>query len=672
MKLLKALQFFGGFFRRSLAARLSLLAFLSIALVCAAFSAMAYRDVTNALRTDITSNGRRLTTVLARMVTKGVFAQNRDEIGKSVACFARVKGLLSVAVCNLKGRTLFTTGGVPIFTDLRRMQLRFKDRPNPSGYFDTEGNRLVFYAPVMLDIYHGPKAALVTGSRPLRSGAIGFVQMVFDEKTLLAAYAPLVASIIPMGLGLLLVVTLATYPLWRQITTPLKKLTREVESVGQGVNAATMPVMSTDEVGRLTAAFNSMREALKTAERERGRLTKELQQSQKLEAIGLLAGGIAHDFNNILTGILSHAGILKSISTTDEMERHIDGIYACATTATAVTRNLLTFGRSLPMRMEVVDLNEIVREAEILFASLIDRSIAIRSHLSEGPMAVMADPAQIKQIFLNLALNARDAMPNGGRLNISTAATELNNLELDNRVFGVRGRYAVIIVADSGIGMPQEIKNKIFDPFFTTKDIGMGTGLGLSIAYGIVKSHNGYIDVLSEPGIGTTFKIYLPLVKGGLPKGKATKKPVVARSPRGDRILLVEDDPLLREVTADTLRREGYEVLEASNGEEAIARLEANGDVHLVLCDVVMTKKNGREVYEWTRSKKRDVHFLFTTGYSADIFRDGVFPEDAVTFVSKPYTSDLLLMKLGEVLSADAGESDNTRPKRDHHQAGEN
>jgi CheY-like chemotaxis protein len=242
-------------------------------------------------------------------------------------------------------------------------------------------------------------------------------------------------------------------------------------------------------------------------------------------------------------------------------------------------------------------------------------------------------------------------------LDISTAVTELNNLELDNHVFGVRGHYAVIIVTDSGVGIPKEIKNKIFDPFFTTKDVGMGTGLGLSIAYGIVKSHSGYIDVVSEQGIGTTFKIYLPLAKRGLPKRKAPSKLLMTHPPMGAKVLLVEDDSLLREVTADTLRRGGYEVLEASNGEEAIARLETNVDVHLVLCDVVMPKKNGREVYEWTRTKKRNVHFLFTTGYSADIFRDGIFPEDTFTLVSKPYTSELLLTKMREILTVAGGET---------------
>lgn len=383
---------------------------------------------------------------------------------------------------------------------------------------------------------------------------------------------------------------------------------------------------------------------------EHKRLEEQLRQSQKMEAIGQLAGGIAHDFNNILTAIIGYGNLLQlRLGENHQLRAYVEQILTSSERAANLTQSLLAFGRKQVIDPRQIELNQIVRSVERLLSRLISEDIEVKIELADGDLTVLADVAQIEQVLMNLATNARDAMPEGGKLIIRTGTLDLDNKFIKAHGYGKLGRYAVISVEDTGMGMSEKTRDRVFEPFFTTKEVGKGTGLGLSIVYGIVKQHNGYVNVRSAPGKGSTFTIYLPTVKV-LNKESYTApyQPLVGGS---ETILVAEDDAEVRKLTKNLLEEFGYSIIEAKDGEDAVLKFMRNKRrIDLVILDVVMPKKNGKEVYEEIKKHVPDVKALFTSGYTADVIhKKGVLDEE-LDFISKPVSPKELLKRVREII----------------------
>jgi PAS domain S-box-containing protein len=385
---------------------------------------------------------------------------------------------------------------------------------------------------------------------------------------------------------------------------------------------------------------------------ERKRLETQFFQSQKMETIGRLAGGIAHDFNNLLTVIKGYTQLsLSHIQEGDPCRENIEEIKAAAERAAELTNQLLTFSRRQILDMKVLDLNTIVRGLEKMTGRIIGEDIEMVTVLDDHLGRVKTDPSQIEQVILNLVVNARDAMPAGGKLAIETANVVLDETYARTHIGVAPGSYVMLSVSDTGCGMSPEIKELIFEPFFTTKEEGKGTGLGLSTIYGIVKQSGGNIWVYSEPGRGTTFKVYLPRVEeetDALPVQDHTD-----HLPKGNEtVLLVEDDPSLRALAARVLRYQGYKVLEATNGHEAIgiARESIQERIHLLLTDVVMPHMGGRELVKRMKTLHSEIRVLFISGYTDHtiIYHAGLKP--GTPFLQKPFSPTALAQKVREVL----------------------
>lgn len=390
--------------------------------------------------------------------------------------------------------------------------------------------------------------------------------------------------------------------------------------------------------------------AIKEDITNRKRLEEQLRHSQKMEAVGTLAGGVAHDFNNMLTAIIGFGSILDmKMAQDDPLRPNVAHILTAADRAANLTRSLLTFSRPQPVDTRQMDLNDIVNGIEKMLHRLIREDIEVRMDLFPGRLPVRVDVGQIEQVLLNLATNARDAIPGVGTITISTELTELDEEFNRTHGYGIPGRYAMIAFADTGAGMDENTRERIFEPFFTTKEVGKGTGLGLSICYGIVKQHGGYIICSSEPGLRTTFRIYLPLSIGE----RETAEHPEPSSPRGgtETILLAEDDATVRELTRQVLEEFGYRVIEAANGVDAVSTFTDRVDeIQLLLCDLIMPKMNGREVLDEVRKLSPDIRSLFVSGYAADTLRQKGLMEEGMIVAMKPISPLELLRKVREVL----------------------
>ena len=382
------------------------------------------------------------------------------------------------------------------------------------------------------------------------------------------------------------------------------------------------------------------------------KLEQQLLHSHKMEAIGLLAGGIAHDFNNILTAIIGYTNLLlKQVKDNNVLRGHAEQVLEASERAARLTKSILAFSRKQVLDPHPVDLNEIIGRVEKFLARLIGEDIALKAVLKGADLTVMADSGQIEQVLINLATNARDAMPGGGSIVIETSTEALDEERVQATGVGRPGAYAVVTVADTGMGIDDETRGRIFEPFFTTKEVGKGTGLGLSIVYGIVDQHGGHITVESDPGQGTAFKVYLPLLKQEAARNSSAGKESVA--PRGgtETVLVAEDDAGVRSLARQILEGAGYTVIEATSGDEAIARFSENRDrIALVVLDVVMPNKNGKEAYDAIRKQAPAVRALFTSGYTGDIMhKKGILDAD-LDFIAKPLSATDFLNRVREML----------------------
>jgi PAS domain S-box-containing protein len=408
------------------------------------------------------------------------------------------------------------------------------------------------------------------------------------------------------------------------------------------------------EVGIVYAAARDI-SVRKASEEALRRSEEQLLQSQKMEAIGQLAGGVSHDFNNLLTAIVGYAELMTMrLKPGDPLLRDVAEIRKAADRASALTRQLLAFSRKQLLTPRVVDLNAVVRQMENLLHRVIGEDIRLVSHLAPDLHAVRVDPGQIEQVILNLAVNARDALPEGGLLTIETQNVDLRErLVLADEALAP-GRYVLLAVSDNGVGMDAETLKRVFEPFFTTKEQGKGTGLGLSTVYGIVRQSGGQIMVYSEPGHGACFRIYLP--REPHPPGSAAASlpvpPEPARAERGsETVLIVEDEHTVRELTRQVLRLHGYRTLEAASGPEALAVAAAHdGEIDLLVTDVVMPGMNGPDLAGKLQAVRPDTAVLFLSGYTSHAIVRGGMLRQGSDFLQKPFTPTDLASTVRAVL----------------------
>ena len=386
---------------------------------------------------------------------------------------------------------------------------------------------------------------------------------------------------------------------------------------------------------------------------ERKLLEEQLLQSQKMEAVGQLAGGVAHDFNNILTAIVGYSDLLAAeLGDNAQQREDIEEIRKAARRAAALTRQLLSFSRKQVLEPRIVDVNGVVLNLDKMLRSLMSENIELETQLAEDLDAARVDPNQLEQVIMNLAINARDAMPDGGTVTIETANATLGEDYAAKHVSVIPGDYVMLAVTDTGCGMTEATKARIFEPFFTTKPAGRGTGLGLSTVYGIVKQSGGNIWLYSEPNKGTTFKIYLPAVDA-LPEDIGKAAPVEAERQGSGTVLVVEDDEQLRRLTHRALAAQGYEVLEADRGRSALdAARRHEGPIDLLVTDLVMPDTNGPKLAETLRAARPGLRVLFMSGYpDGAIVHHGML-EAGVAYLAKPFTTEAITRKVREVLEA--------------------
>ena len=386
---------------------------------------------------------------------------------------------------------------------------------------------------------------------------------------------------------------------------------------------------------------------------EQKKLQEQLIHAQKMEAVGELAGGVAHDFNNILTAILGYGYMLRmKVEQDDTLREYADRILTSSEKASKLTQSLLAFSRKQIINLQPVNLNNLISDLSKMLSRLITEDIHLELYISVDKITVLGDKAQLEQVVMNLTTNAKDALPEGGSIIIETEVVQMDNDYVKSHGYGRPGSYALLTIADTGVGMDEQTRKRIFEPFFTTKETGKGTGLGLSIVYGIIKQHNGYINVYSELNKGTTFRIYIPLIEAE--EIPITLKDESITSMAGtETILIAEDEESVRNLYKEALETYGYSVIEAEDGESAVSKFIENKDkIQLLILDVVMPRKNGREAYEEIITINPDIKALFTSGYTENIIHKKGILDSKFNFIRKPISPNELIRKVREILDS--------------------
>ncbi len=431
------------------------------------------------------------------------------------------------------------------------------------------------------------------------------------------------------------------FVLSRQITRPLERLAQGTRQLEKGDFEFQIPIQGNDEVADLTRAFEDMRTSLRQSR-------EGLLRAARLEAVGRLAGGVAHDFNNLVMIIKGYSDLLLD-SATPEARPHIEEIKRAGDRASGLTRQLLAFSRKQVLEPQILDPNQTLKNMAKMLRVLIGEDIELVTSFSDQIGRVQADPGQLEQVLMNLAVNARDAMPNGGKLIIETQPCYLDESYAATHSEVTPGPFVLTAVTDSGSGMSKDVLAQIFEPFFTTKEPGKGTGLGLATVYGIVKQSKGHIAVYSEPGVGTTFKVYLPSLDKSVPL--ALMRPAGAAPTGTGTILLAEDEAPLRVLAAESLKRLGYTVLQAGNGLEALAIADHHpGPIDIVVTDIVMPRMGGAELVEKLKQKRDDFAVIFMSGYTEVAALENTRIGSDAILLNKPFSTEVLAHKITEAL----------------------
>jgi len=437
----------------------------------------------------------------------------------------------------------------------------------------------------------------------------------------------------------------------------------EVVSANEGTSVGVCVWRHRDNTGRVIDVEAAMHEIQYCGKQmllavllditDRRHLEEQLRQAQKMEAVGMLAGGVAHDFNNLLTIITGYSQLILNNISEDDSNRHsVEQIMKAGERAAALTKQLLAFSRRQVLQPKVLELNKLVGGLSTMLRRLIGEDIDLSLVLPGDLGRVSADPGQIEQVIMNLAVNARDAMPKGGVLTIETANRHLDEHYAGRHIAVKPGSYILLAVSDTGSGMDAATQARLFEPFFTTKTAGKGTGLGLSTVFGIVKQSGGSVEVYSEPGRGTSVKVYLPRIdQPEAVENSGTAKKIARGS---ETILLVEDDEMVRTLVRETLHREGYKILDAPGPLEARKMAEQyKAQIQLMITDVVMPKISGRELAEHLSKRRPDMKVLYMSGYTDNAILNSGILEKEVAFLQKPFTPAALTEKVREVLEAD-------------------
>jgi signal transduction histidine kinase/CheY-like chemotaxis protein len=474
------------------------------------------------------------------------------------------------------------------------------------------------------------------GDHPLRLYSL----QSFDQAT--NFLRSLNRMLLMLGALAVLAGALVAFVVSRQITKPLERLAFGTRQLQKGDFDFQISAVGSDEVADLTLAFDDMRKSLLQSR-------EGLLRSARLEAVGRLAGGVAHDFNNLVMIIKGYSDLLLDTAT-PQAKPYLEEIKNAGERASGLTRQLLAFSRKQVLEPQVLDPNQTVRNMVKMLRVLIGEDIELLTSLSDQIGRVQADPGQLEQVIMNLAVNARDAMPNGGKLIIETQSAHLDQSYASTHSDVSPQSHVLIAVTDTGCGMTKETLEHIFEPFFTTKEAGKGTGLGLATVYGIVKQSQAHITVYSEPGLGATFKIYFPSLDKSVPL------PIVrplAAAPKGDgTILLVEDEAPLRVLAAESLKRLGYTVLQAGNGLQALAVADQHpGKIDIVVTDVVMPRMGGPELIDKLRQKRQDFAVIFMSGYTDAAALANAKVDSGAILLNKPFSTELLARRISEVQS---------------------
>ncbi|MRR57215.1 MAG: hybrid sensor histidine kinase/response regulator [Deltaproteobacteria bacterium] len=647
----------------SFTAKIFIVQAVSVVIISLIFTGYFILRERRAMTELLLNKGEILAQQLADACRIGVFAENADLVEAPLANVLKQKEVLGVRVFTLQGKLL------------RERRSQDADRSCREAAPGLGANRDVFrtlretekpvtlqkstcieiWTPILTADLYSPDDTLLFTDNPAPMGEriIGFAELTLDTSQVNTTYRNLLAKSILICAAFLALALGIAFFVARGITRPLILLRNQVKALGAGIEVATVPVETGDELGKLSGAFNSMAESLRMRQAEKEQLESQLRHAQKMEAIGQLAGGVAHDFNNILCAIIGFGTLLEMGMGKDDPARdHLKQILSAADRATNLTQSLLAFSRKQIINPRHANLNEIVGDIEKMLNRLITEDIELRIVLTERALGVLVDQGQIDQVLVNLVTNARDAMPQGGVLTIETAEAEPPDELLIAPNYPYLGKCALLTVSDTGSGIDSVAKDRIFEPFFTTKEVGKGTGLGLSMVYGIVKQHDGHITAHSEPGIGTSFRIYLPMVDNVPTQPERADEPATSAA-GSETVLVVEDNPEVRVLNRAVLETFGYRVLEAMDGEEAVAQFFRHRDeIDLVVMDVVMPRKNGREAYGEIIKVRPDVRVLFMSGYTSDIVEEKGIIAEGVNFISKPVNPLDMLKKIRELLDA--------------------
>lgn len=644
------------YYKEHFGARIFLTFSMLIIVVSLAFTVFFYRYQSRSLTEQTVSKGELLTRLFAQTARLGVFTENADQLSVPMKGIMENREVLSVAVYTAEGKKLAIQnkpGAVlsPGTANADAVLARMLKESTPTAHFIDNGT-FVFFMRLALRAQASQEDAIYSDAIPPQEHeqVIGFVRLVLDGRLLQKSLYALLFESILIGLTFLIAGSVVAYLIVGRVTKPLVRLTEGVNALGMGQEFREIVVESGDEIGNLATAFNHMVDSLKKRDTEMHDLAEQLRHSQKMEAIGTLAGGIAHDFNNILMVISAYGELLKrGLEEGGKAWAYAGQIENAVGKATSLTKRLLAFSSKQIINLKPIKLNQVIIGLDKMLVLLVTEDIEMQFDLDTADPTVMADSGQIDHMLINLVTNARDAMPHGGTLTIKTCVVTREENTPKPNAKGNEENYAVVTVIDNGIGMTEQIRERMFDPFYTTKEVGKGTGLGLSMAYGIIQQHHGLIEVDTEPGKGTSLKIYLPLVEQVTEK-RNIESPQLPQG-NSETILLAEDDIAIRGLLKTMLEDNGYVVVAASNGEDAVQKFIVHQDsIKLALLDVIMPLKNGKEVRDEIMAIRPEVKTLFMSGYTSDVINGKGHLDNGIHLLSKPLRINDLLLKLKELL----------------------